>query len=87
MKVTPNTPGVSASLFDDGDAWVDYYPSYSDPVARVIEFPKVWRVNGKQYKVVRCEYRHNGEREDKVIARSPIGFVYIYDCDGTIESY
>ena len=71
MKVTPNTPGASASLFEsDKTAWVYYVGK-----ARVVEFPKVWRENGKQYKVTSCSYTHRGDNyfDDHVTIRAPFG--------------
>lgn len=67
---------------------VEYRPGSYDPVARVIEFPKVWRAGGKQYKVCSYRYDHNGKWEDKVVIRVPCGVNAVgFSCDETIEKY
>lgn len=89
MKVTPKTDGVLTSLSNfNMTVSITYHPGSYDPVARVIEFPKVWRENGKQYEVCRCTYDHNGDSDDHVTIRAPYGVsVYGLHCDETIERY
>lgn len=89
MKVTPKTDGVYASLRDyDMTVGIDYLPRSCDPVARVVEFPKVWREYGTQYKVTNCHYYHNGKWDDKVVIRVPQAvYASVTDCDETIERY
>jgi hypothetical protein len=89
MKVTPKTNGAYTSLYEyDMTVTVYYSPASYDPVARVVEFPKVWREYGTQYKVRDCHYEHNGNDDDHVTIRVPRG-VYAYgcNCDDTIEEY
>ena len=74
MKITSKTHNVVVDLYDYcSEATVHYFPSSSDPVARVIVFPEVWRANGKKYKVTDCRYDHNGsfDWDDKVLIRIP----------------
>ena len=89
MKVTPNTPDASATLYHAiKEASIEYNPYSSDSVARVIEFPKVWRFGGTQYKVTSCAYRHNGDWSDKVKVRVPYdAYDFISSCDYTVERY
>lgn len=89
MKVTPKTSGVRTTLYDhDNTVAIDYSPNSWDPVARVVEFPKVWREGGKQYTTYRCTYYHNGDYDDKVTVRVPDGAsCYAHSCDDTVEEY
>lgn len=89
MKVTPKTDGVHTSLYNsDMTVRIEYRPGRYDPVARVIEFPKVWREDGKQYKVCSCRYDHNGNFDDNVTIRVPCGVNAIgFSCNETIELY
>ena len=89
MKVTPKTDGVHTSLYNyDMTVHIEYSPGSYDPVARVIEFPKVWREDGKQYKVSGCGYTHNGNSDDHITIRVPYGVgTYVSHCDETIETY
>lgn len=89
MKVTPKTDNVYTRLYDyDNTVSIEYSPRESNPVARVIEFPKVWREGGKQYTTYSCSYAHNGDCDDKVTVRVPDGVsCYVYCCDDTIEEY
>lgn len=89
MKVTPKTDGVHTSLYSyNMTVRIEYRPGSYDPVARVIEFPKVWREDGKQYKLCSCSYDHNGNSDDHVTIRVPRGVsVYGFYCDETIEEY
>lgn len=89
MKVTPKTSGVSTSLYDhDNTVAIEYDASWSNSVARVVEFPKVWREGGKQYTTYSCTYRHNGDYDDKVTVRVPDGaYCYAFSCDDTVEEY
>jgi hypothetical protein len=44
--------------------------------ARVFEIPKVWRENGKQYKVVYAhinDYKDNSSEWSKTVVKAPIG--------------
>lgn len=89
MKVTPKTDGVLTSLYNYSmTVSIDYRPGSYDPVARVIEFPKVWREDGKQYRVSMCSYTHNGNSDDHVTIRVPYGVnAYGFHCNDTIETY
>ena len=89
MKVTPDTPKASAFFYHAiKEARIGYDPSSSDSVARVIEFPKVWRFGGTQYKVISCSYYHNGDSNDKVKVRVPYDASdSIWNCDYTVERY
>ena len=89
MKVTPKTPDVRVDLYEyKNEAFVTYSPSSYETSARVVEFPKVWREDGKQFSVTNCSYTHNGDREDKVTVRIPkVADYYVYFCDYTIERY
>lgn len=90
MKVSPKTSGVHSTLNEAwGEVRIDYRPSrLDDPVARVVEFPKIWREGGKQYKVECCIYDHNGDRNDRVKIKAPSGATTIAcDCEETIEYY
>lgn len=89
MKVTPKTDDVHTTLYNYSmTVSIDYRPGSYDPVARVIEFPKVWREDGKQYKVYSCSYYHNGNFDDHVTIRVPYGVnVCGFSCDETIERY
>lgn len=62
MKITPSTERVSVSLDYPYDGYVTiFFETYfGEKPPRVIEFPKVWRENGKQYKVAECAYRRWG---------------------------
>ena len=87
MKVTHKTDGAVAVL-RGMEARVVYQPYSGDSVAKVVEFPKVWREDGKQYKVTDCEYYHNGNWDDKVVIRVPQGvFAVAWSCGYTIEKY
>jgi hypothetical protein len=89
MKVTPKTDGVHTSLYNyDMTIHIEYSPGSYDPVARVIEFPKVWREDGKQYRVTMCDYNHNGNSDDYVTIRVPCGVnAFGFSCNSTIEIY
>lgn len=89
MKVTPKTDGVRTTLGNlTMTVMISYYPGTFNPVARVIEFPKVWREDGKQYKVCSCGYTHNGSSDDHVTIRVPYGVsTHVSHCDETIEEY
>ena len=87
MKVTPKTDGVKVYFFGT-EVHVHYNPHQFDPSARVVEFPKVWREGGKQYKVVDCYYCHNGNYDDNVTVRIPKGALSsAVGCHDTIEKY
>lgn len=89
MKVSPKTRGVYSTLWDGLDqASIDYKPYSCDPVARVVEFPKVWREGGKQYEVVTCTYTHNGDGDDRVKIKAPSrANAFAFGCEDTIEYY
>ena len=89
MKVTSKLRGVSSRLFDSiNTASIEYSPTSCDSVARVVEFPKVWREGGKQYTVDYCYYSHNGSYSDNVIMRIPRGAdYYTSGCNDTVEYY
>ena len=92
MKVTPNTSNAASLILDDfkKEAQIRYWPrNPENPVARVIEFPRVWREYGKQYVVRRCLYSHNGDWSDHIIVRAPHGVeVETGGCDHcTLERY
>ena len=87
MKVTPKTEGVKEYYFGM-EVHLIYEPCPYDPAARVVEFPKVWREYGTQYKVTHCHYYHNGKWEDKVVIRVPqAAYASVTGCDETIERY
>lgn len=86
MKVTPKTDGVKEYYFGM-EVHLIYEPRPYDPVARVIEFPKVWREDGKQYKVVDCFYSHNGEWDDVIIRVPQAACASAVGCSETIERY
>lgn len=96
MRITPELKHVFSMIISD-DSCLVYYdpcdPTY-DPRPRVIEFPKVWRENGKQYKVVKCRYSRQlilGEKKEITIRvpETSRGNVDIdcCDCSYTIEYY
>lgn len=87
MKVTTKTRCVRTFLYTD-EIEILYAPDSREPIPRVVEFPKVWREGGKQYKVWRCTYRHNGDYHDEVTIKAPVyASVYADDCSDTIEYY
>jgi hypothetical protein len=87
MKVSPKTNGaIVESIYEcSNEVSIGYRPGPNDPVARVVEFPKVWRMNGKQYNVYSCSYYHNGDRDDKVTVKGPTCHIYGFGCDSTKE--
>ena len=92
MKITPTNDSVRAILDNpsEGCAYLFFETYFSEKAPRVIEFPKVWRVDGKQYKVRECAYRRWGDaRYQKApTIRIPKG-VYFCDVDGdcNVEEY
>lgn len=90
MKVTTKTRCVFTNLNTlFGEASIEYAPDSREPIPRVVEFPKVWREGGKQYKVSVCRYVHNGDSDDEVTIKAPYSSsrVWAYYCRETIEYY
>lgn len=51
-----------------------FFETYHEKAPRVIEFPKVVRVEGKQYSITECSYRCWGDRPRSIIkVRVPRG--------------
>ena len=87
MKVTTKTRCVERSLYTD-EVIIKYRPDSSEPIPRVVEFPKVWREGGKQYKVTTCAYYHNGDYHDEVtIKASWDTTIHAFNCSDTKEYY
>lgn len=89
MKVTTKTRCVFTMTYSfRGEVKIEYSPDSREPIPRVVEFPKVWREGGKQYKVCMCIYRHNGDYDDEVTIKAPkYTSVSGYGCRDTIEYY
>jgi len=57
MRLTSDTAG--ALLHSDGTCTVFSHSRLSfEPEVKVIEFPKVWREHGRQYKVTECDLEY-----------------------------
>ena len=89
MKVTTKTRCVNTTTYSNiGEVSIEYRPNSREPIPRVVEFPKVWREGGKQYKVCMCTYAHNGDSDDEVTIKAPeYSSAYAYYCRETIEYY
>ena len=92
MKITPTTDRASAILDYPFDGVVSlFFETYfTEKAPRVIEFPKVWRVDGKQYKVWKCSYRRWGDARDQKAPtiRVPKGVTFCdVDGDCKVEEY
>ena len=88
MKITPKNLSADAILDypNDGMCSVSFQTWTCDQV-RVIEFPKVWRYCGKQYKVVDCLYRNWGDPVSVIIRVPHEATLKVMDADYKEERY
>lgn len=88
MKITPKTSLADAilDLPNDGMCYVSFKTWTSNQV-RVIEFPKVSRTGGKQYKVVDCLYRNWGDPVSVIIRLPKEARLKVMDADYKEERY
>lgn len=88
MKLTQDTMDVDVTI-KWGEASMSFRPYSSVP--RVIEYPKVVRIAGKQYKITECEFFPTARYDHVVKIRVPLGARFINTmmhwtpCD--VESY
>ena len=80
MKVTPSTKFVQTffDVPDEGYVCILFQTYFCESAPRVVEFPKVWRVDGKQYKVHECTYERLGDSADQKAPtiRIPKGVIF-----------
>jgi hypothetical protein len=76
MKLTIKTDRVQVwtDIPYSGEASMFFETYFTEKAPRVIEFPKVVRVEGKQYAITDCSYRCWGDRPHSAIkVRVPKG--------------
>ena len=76
MKLTIKTDGVDIMTDHprSGEANMFFETDFFDKAPRVIEYPKVVRVEGKQYSITACSYRCWGDRpHSRIKVRVPKG--------------
>jgi hypothetical protein len=89
MKISPKTAGAYAvlDLPTAGKCNVVFYTATSRDQVGVIEFPKVWRTGGKQYRVAHCLYRNWGNPVSVIIKVPEEAQYKVVDADYKVEKY
>lgn len=86
MKLTTKTDRVDVSTDYPWTGVADmFFETYfTEKPPRVIEYPKVVRVEGKQYPIKKCTYRCWVDCPHRIKVRIPNGAQF-YDVDGCCE--